>query len=175
MDQDPSSLLTPSGDSTLWAVIHCRPRCEKKVLSLQRQRPADMFLPCIERVHNYGSRVRRYEVPLFGGYVFAKLRREDVTWYNQNQYVARVMEVVDEKKFLTPLQAVAHALEDGHNLEVLPQLRPGQSVRITGGSMKGLEAEIGEVKGEQCLLLHIDMIQQTVVMEINPSFVKPLE
>ncbi len=171
--QPPSSILIPADEQSIWTVLHCRPRCEKKVVGLQRIRPAVMFLPSIERVHHYGARVRRYEVPLFGGYVFAKLLKEDLSWYRQNQYVANVMEVVDEKKFLQPLLAVACALGEGKPLEVLPQLQPGQKVFITGGSMKGLEAEIGEVKGETCLLLKIELIQQTVALEIDPAFVKP--
>lgn len=175
MDSPDLSLLTPSQEGQLWTVIHCRPRCEKKVLGLQKLRPADMFLPFMERVHNYGGRIRKNRIPLFTGYVFAKLKREDVQWYQQNQYIARVMEVVDERKLLEPLQAVATALNEGKKLEVLPQLRPGQRVQITGGSMKGLEAEIGDIKGEQILMLQIEMIQQTVVLELDASFVKPID
>jgi hypothetical protein len=38
--------------------------------------------------------------------------------------------------------------------------------------MKGLEAEVIEVKGVKNVLLHLDMIQQTVAMEIEVSYLK---
>jgi transcription antitermination factor NusG len=167
-------ILTPAQAEWMWVVIHTKPRCEKKVQALQAQRPADFFLPCIERVHNYGSRMRKYEIPMFTGYVFAKIRIEDKNWFRQNNNVANIIPVLDESKLLEPLRAVATALSTGTEMEVLPFLKPGQFVKITGGPMKGLEAEITEVKGKKLIVLKIEMIQQSVALEIEPAYVKAI-
>lgn len=171
---DPLDILTPSGEDQQWVVLHTKPRCEKKVLVLRAQRPADMFLPCLERVHNYGARERRYEVPMFTGYVFAKIRQEDRSWFRRNHHVANLIEVAHEARLLDPLRAVARALGEGTPMEVLPALRPGQRIRVTGGSMKGLEAEIMEIKGRNRIVIHVEMIQQSVALEIDPAYVKTL-
>jgi len=153
-------------------VLHSKPRCEKKIQLLNRQRPAHIFLPCVERVHNYGGRHRAYLIPMFTGYVFARIRREDKVWFRQNQNVANVIEVLNEDRFLSPLRAIAEALREGLDLEVLPALQPGSKVLVTGGPLKGLEAEIIELKGARRVVLHLELIQKSVAMEIDVSYLK---
>jgi transcription antitermination factor NusG len=166
--------LTPAGEAESWVVLHTRPRCEKKVQQLRQQRPAFMFLPCLERVHNYGPRTRRYEVPMFTGYVFARIRQADKGWYRQNAYVANLIEVVNETRFLEPLRAIAMALTAGTPMEVMPYLQAGQRIRVTGGSLKGLETEIIEVRGENRIVIQVEMIQQSVLLEIDPAYIQAL-
>lgn len=169
---NPLDFLNPSPEGWQWVVFHSKPRCEKKVENLQRQKPARIFLPCIERVHNYGARKRVNQIPMFAGYVFGMIRQDDKRWFRQNANVANILEVVDEKQFLTPLRAVATALQEGFDLEVYPNFAPGRKVRITGGAMKGVEAEVTEIKGKSSVLIRLDLIQQTVAMEINMSYLQ---
>lgn len=172
--ENPLDFLNPSPEGWQWVVFHSKPRCEKKVESLQRQRPAHIFLPCLERIHNYGARKRVNQIPMFTGYVFGMIQKEERRWFMQNANVANILEVVDEKHFLIPLRAIATALEEGMNLEVFPDFTPGRKVQITGGPMKGLEAEVKEIKGKSTVLLRLDMIQQTVAMEIDMAYLKLL-
>ncbi|MDF3130854.1 transcription termination/antitermination NusG family protein [Kiritimatiellaeota bacterium B1221] len=175
-DQPPSipDFLHPSPEGWQWVVFHSKPRCEKKVENLQRLRPAKIFLPCIERIHNYGARKRVNHIPMFTGYVFGMIQKEDRRWFMQNPNVANILDVVDETQFLVPLKAIAEALQNGMNLEVFPDFSPGRKVQITGGPMKGLEAEVTEIKGKTTVLLRLDMIQQTVAMEIDMAYLKLL-
>lgn len=168
-------LLQPSPGGWQWVVVHARPRCEKKVEALRRLKPARIFLPTLERVHNYGNRVRVNHIPMFPGYVFAMIQTVDKPWFRQNNQVANLLEVPDEAKFLRPLRAVAEAMRSGMELEVLPFVKPGQKVRITGGPMKGLEAEITEVRGKNKVVLRLELIQQSVALEIAVSYLKAVE
>lgn len=170
----PSEQLRPAPEGWQWVVFHSKPRCEKKVESLQRQRPAEIFLPTLERVHNYGGRKRVNQIPMFPGYVFGMIRSEDLRWFRQNANVANILTVVDEAHFLEPLRAVALALQAGMSMEVFPELEPGRAVQITGGPMKGLEAEVAEVRGKNTVFIRLEMIQQTVAMEIDLAYLKLL-
>ncbi|MGA0369180.1 MAG: hypothetical protein ACO3N7_06985, partial [Kiritimatiellia bacterium] len=131
-----------------------------------------IYLPCIERVHTYGARKRVNWVPMFTGYVFGMIQKEDRNWFRQNPNVANIIEVVDEEKFLVPLRAIAKALAEGMNIEVFPQMAPGKKVMIIGGSMKGLEAEVVEIRGVKTVLLRLEMIQKSVAMEIDVAYLK---
>lgn len=166
--------LTPAPEGWVWVVFHSKPRCEKKIEHLQHQKPAKIFLPCIERVHTYGARKRVNLVPMFTGYVFGMIQREDTRWFRQNANVANIIEVLHEESFLPPLRAIAKALKEGRNLDVYPEMAPGKKVMITGGPMKGLEAEVIEIKGVKNVLLRLEMIQQTVAMEIEVAYLKPV-
>lgn len=168
-------LLQPAPEGWQWVVLHARPRCEKKIEGLARQREARFFLPCVDRVHNYGGRVRTNRVPMFPGYIFGLIRREDRLWFRQSQYVANLLEVLNENRLIEALRAVAVALEEEIPLDVLPFLQSGTRVCIIGGPMKGLEAVIAEVKGRHQVILQLDLIQQSVALEIDAAFLKAVE
>ena len=171
----PLDLLTPAPPGWTWCVIHTKPRCEKKVAALHALKQAEIYLPCTPRVHNYANRVRRYEVPLFTGYVFGRLPGDHVAWYRNNQHVANVIEVVDEEKLLRPLRAIAASLAAGLELEVMPPLGPGTTVLVTGGPLKGLETEVLEIADTNKVLIRLEMIQKVVGVEIEASCLRRLE
>lgn len=173
-NENPLDFLTTAPETEQWVVFHSKPRCEKKIQLLQRQKPAHIFLPCLKRVHNYGGRHREYDIPMFTGYVFGRILREDKQWYRQNPNVANIIEVIHEKTFLPPLRAIAEALQGGLDLEVYPNLQPGRKVLIIGGPMKGVEAEVIELKGRNKVVIHLELIQQSVAMEIDLAYIKPL-
>lgn len=172
---DPLDILRPSPEGRMWVVLHTRPRCEKKLMVHARQRDAVTWLPVVRRVHNYGKRVRHYDVPLFGGYLFAQIDADDKAWFRGTPYTANLIEARDEEKLLAPLRAVAEALRAEVPVEVLPFLQPGKTVRIVGGPMKGTEAVVAEVKGQNRVILHLELLQQSVAMEIDPAYLKAAE
>lgn len=168
-------LFAPAAPGEQWVVLHTRPRCEKKLRDHARLRNCRIYMPTLRRAHNYGKRVREYDVPLFSGYVFACIQKDDRSWFRGNPYVANVLEVLQEELFLRVLTSLAEALNTGVEVEILPYLQPGKKVLITGGPMKGLEAVVAEVKGKNRILLHLELIQQSVVMEIDSAYLKSAE
>ena len=169
---DPLEFLQPSPGGRQWVVLHTRPRCEKKLVRHSRQRDAIAWLPTVRRVHNYGKRVRHHDVPLFNGYVFAQIDTQDRDWFRGSPYTANLIEVRHEMRLLAPLRAVAEALRAEVPVEVLPFLQPGRTVKIIGGPMKGAEAVIAEIKGKHRVILHLELIQQSVAMEIDPAYLQ---
>ncbi|MDA0577099.1 MAG: hypothetical protein O3B24_03265 [Verrucomicrobia bacterium] len=61
----------------------------------------------------------------------------------------------------------------GQELEVLDYLQLGKPVRITGGPMKGLEAAIAEVRGKDKVILQLELMQQSMVLETSAAYVNP--
>ncbi len=169
---DPLEFLRPSPEHLQWVVLHTKPRCEKKLVLHSRQKQARTYMPTVRRVHNYGKRVRHHDVPLFNGYVFAQIERADRAWFRQNPYVANLIEVMEEERMLASLRTVAEALRAEVPVEVLPFLQPGRTVKIIGGPMKGAEAVVAEIKGKNRVILHLELIQQSVAMEIDAAYLK---
>lgn len=174
MTLSPLDILTPAPEHWSWHVLHTKPRCEKKVLALSALKQAEFYLPSTQRAHEYGSRKRIYDVPLFTGYVFGRMPDEAISWYRGNQYVANIIPVVDEEKLLTPLRAIATALDSGLELDVLPDMIPGSRVKIIAGPLKGLETEIYELSGQNTVVIQLEMIQKSVAIEIELSHLKRL-
>ncbi len=170
----PSHLLDPAAPGESWCILHSKPRCEKKILGLQAQRSSRMYLPTLTKVHNYGKRERSYDHPLFPGYVFACLRQEDESWYRSQHPVANLIPVLQEDRLLGTLRALEEALKAELSMEVLPFLQEGQEVMISGGPLKGTQARIAKVDHKERVILHLDLIQQCVALEMDASYLSPL-
>lgn len=173
MSDEADDLLIPSAEGEDWIVFHTKPRCEKKLEALCRSKGVPAFLPCITRKHQYGARERAYEVPMFSGYLFARVPLHQQQWFRQNHYVANMLPVTDEAGFLQVLRGIHRALGEGLDLEVLPFLKPGTPVVVTAGPMKGLEAEIAEVEGRNRVVLRLEMLQKTVLLPTEAEYLKP--
>ena len=165
--------LGPAPDGTEWLVIHTRPRCEKKISGFARSRSARIYLPLRRHERRYGSRLRVSTLPLFAGYVFLCADREFRRWLSQNDYVARVIPVVDPESLLQQLRFVHQALESGADVEVMPYLEVGRRVRVGRGPLRGLEGFVQSRKGDTRLVVNLDLLRESVAVEVDASLLEP--
>ena len=91
----------------------------------------------------------------------------------QNRYVANLLEVVDQTTLVSQLQQIRMALQAGDVLEVMPYLEKGKPVRVMGGPFKGLEGIILRIKGQTKVVINVDMIQQSVAVEVDSAYLGP--
>ncbi|MBU0677870.1 MAG: hypothetical protein KJ626_07105 [Verrucomicrobia bacterium] len=161
----------PEGEGK-WVVIHARPRCEKKIVRYCEDRGLGVYLPLVEKEHRYGGRIRRFSSPLFKGYVFCAASADERMRLGQNSYVANLLTVLDQAQLVSQLRQVRSALASGNRIEVMPYLKIGNQVRVTGGPMKGLEGVVARMKGEARVILNVDMIQQAVAVEVDFSLLE---
>ncbi len=170
----PESALPEPDDQRQWVVVHVRPRCEKKLVEAAVRQGLTSYLPLQRRTHRYGSRVRSFDTPLFPGYAFAW---GDVTgrqWLRQNRYTANLLEVSDQACLVTQLRQLQVALQAGHVLEVLPYLEAGRRVRVEAGPLRGTEGVILRIKGQTRIVLNVDMIRESVAVEVDSSMLVPV-
>lgn len=168
------SILKPGPEGWQWFVIHSRARCEKKVAEFaQRQRMA-CYLPLRVRLHRYGARERRFAAPLFAGYLFCLADPQGRQTLRQNRYVANVLDVYDQGHLLHQLRQIEAALQLGDLLEVLPFLESGRRVRVLAGPLKGLEGIVSRVKARTRIVLNVDMIRESVAVEVDSAALGPV-
>ena len=165
-------LEMPSGDSQ-WMVLHARPRCEKKVSSFCDTQGISCYLPLRKKVHHYGGRRRSFLSPLFPGYLFCVTTPNLKHLVRQNLYVANILDVCDQETLLHQLRQIQQALAVGDVVEVMPFIEEGKAVRVTGGSFKGLEGKIIRVKGQTRVVMNVDMIQQSIAIEVDAALLAP--
>ena len=165
--------LAPAPAGFAWLVVHARPRAEKKIALFCRTRSLPSYLPLRDKTHNYGGRKRTFSTPLFTGYVFCCADPAGKSLLRQNQHAANVLEVYDQAGLLAQLRQVRQALTVGQIVEVLPYLEAGHRVRVTAGPLKGLEGVVLRAKGKTRIVVNVDMIQQSVVTEVNGDDLAP--
>ncbi len=159
--------VPPEGKS--WVVTHTRPRCEKKLKYFCDFEGFPFFLPLMKKVHMYGNRRREFLNPLFSGYAFCIVPDDRKYYLMQNQYVANLLPVCDQQELVNQLNQIQKALLAGDEMEVLPYIQKGKQVKVLAGPFKGEIVEVVEaVKGSK-VVVNIELIQQSVVFEIDPT------
>lgn len=167
-------LIPEPGEGQRWVVVHVRPRCEKKIQAAALRQGYVAYLPLHRRTHHYGARVRTFDRPLFPGYVFCMAEAEGVRWLSQNRHVANRLEVVDQKHLVHQLRQLQAALQAGLLTEAMPYLEAGRRVRVQAGPLRGLEGLIVRVKGQTRMVLNVDMIRESISVEVDSALLAPL-
>ena len=161
------------GNDSAWVVLHTRPRCEKKAADYCDRNAIPKYLPLRKKVHRYGSREREFSSPLFPGYLFCIVTAVQKSEVRQNRYVANLLEVLDQATLVDQLRQIDRALTVGDVIEVMPYLETGRRVRVTSGPLKGLEGMVLRIKGKTRVIINVDMIQQSVAVEVDNALLSP--
>lgn len=157
-----------------WVVAHARPRCEKKIMDFCLRNHIPGYLPLRKSIHTYGARKRVFWSPLFPGYAFCVAAPQEKTLLRQNQYVANLLDVLDQAALAGQLRQIQHALSIGDVVEVLPFLETGKQVMVAGGPFKGLEGIVQYLKSKTRVVINVDMINQSMAVEVDSAYLKPV-
>jgi len=171
----PTEAALPRPDGVhQWAVIHSRPRCEKRIAEFCQQRGLPCYLPILAKRRTYGRRVRVFEHPVFPGYLFALADAPGRQLLRQNQRVANLLEVPDQATLIRQLDQVKTALDQHDTFELLPQIVEGTRVTVQAGPLKGVEGVVSRFKNRTRVVLNIDFIQQALAVEVEAEWLIPV-
>jgi transcription antitermination factor NusG len=117
------------------------------------------------------------ERPLFPGYVFCRLNPSErlvpvltspgvVSLIGSGKQPAPIPEV--------EIDAVRRLLASGAGVEAYPLVREGQRIRVTRGSLKGLEGILLKKRNEWRLVISVTLLQRSLSVEIDRECIKRL-
>jgi len=153
----------------LWFVAHTRPRCEKKLVQFCERENLSATLPCYRAAHKYRGKTVVFSKPLFPGYVFLQLAREQRSKVHQSDYVANLLDVPDQEQFARQLSEILTALETDHEIRLAPTIGKGTRVKIKQGPLRGMEAWVEERYGMNTVLLRLDFIGQAAAVKVQAT------
>lgn len=172
----------PSTDSQLnvdsaWWALYTRHQHEKVVADMLMAKGLEVFLPLYESVRRWKDRSKVLSLPLFPCYVFVRgglnRRLQVVTTpgvhmiLNHGENVATIPE--------EEIQAIRLTVEGHFRVEPYPFLKCGERVRVTRGTLEGVEGVLVRKKNMYRLVLSVEMLAQSVAVEIDSADVEPLE
>ena len=77
--------------------------------------------------------------------------------------------------FLRTLDAIRTALSMKISLTPYEGLKPGKTVRLSTGSLRGVEGKIVEYRGQLLFAVEIELLGRGVLMELEASALKSID
>jgi transcription antitermination factor NusG len=158
----------------LWFVAHTRPRREKKIVEYCQRQKIAATLPCYSSTHKYRGKTVTFEKPLFPGYVFLQLHGIERDAVRQNDHVANLLEVFDQKTFQRQLEDILLAVQANVGVRLAPAIGEGMRVRIKAGPLQGIEGWVEQRYGMTTVLLRLDFISQAAAVKMEADMLELL-
>lgn len=160
--------------SERWYAACVRPRYENLVSRHLEQRGYHYFLPRYRSVRRWKDRRKELDMALFPGYIFVNLSACDRLGVLM---VPGVMRFVTFQGQLAPvadgeIRSLKLSLAAGVEAQPHPYLRDGRKVRVKRGPLIGAEGIVIRRKERFRLVLSIDLIMRSVMIEVDEADVE---
>jgi transcription antitermination factor NusG len=137
----------------------------------------ECLLPFYKSARKWSDRVKEVEQPLFPGYLFCRF-----DFQNRRPLIVTpgVLQIVGIGKTATPIAdaeiaAVQLAQASGVPSQPWPYIEVGERVRVNYGTLQGLDGILINFKGNHRVVLSVTLLQRSVAMEVDLSWVTSLE
>ena len=136
----------------------------------------EVFLPLYDSTRKWKDRRKVLSLPLFPCYVFVRgaveRRLPVLTTPGVHMIISRgerVATVPDDE-----IDAIRRTVDGHFRVEPHPFLRCGERVRVVRGSLEGVEGVLTRKKNLYRLVLSVEMLAQSVAVEIDAMDVVPV-
>jgi transcription antitermination factor NusG len=159
-----------------WYALYTCSNHEKRVAEQLGLRRVEHVLPLYETCRRWKDRRVNLQLPLFPGYVFVRLTPSERLRVLQ---ITGVVRLVGTGATPTPvadceIENLQRALGAGAQLLPHPYLKVGRRVRIVSGSLAGYEGILVRRKGSLRVVLSIDLLLRSMVVDTDVSCIEPL-
>jgi transcription antitermination factor NusG len=158
-----------------WSAIYTRHQHEKSISEILEAKGFEVFLPLYESTRKWRDRRMVLSLPLFPCYVFVRGAHERrlpvLTTPGVHMIISRgerIATVPDEE-----IEAIRRIVEGKLAVEPHPFLRCGERVRVVQGPLEGVEGVLTRKKNLYRLVLSVEMLAQSVAVEIDALDVVP--
>jgi transcription antitermination factor NusG len=161
-----------------WIALRTAAQWEKKLAESLSAIGVPVFLPLMTRISVYRSKRRAVEVPIFSGYLFCEadgfIGNPRVSAGFRSK-VAQVLRPSDPAQLRSELRRVAGLLTDRQLIQERVVGKPGDVVRITGGSLIGCEGTILRMKPNKWqVVLEVSFIGARIVAEVDDRLIEKI-
>jgi transcription antitermination factor NusG len=159
-----------------WYALHTRSRHEKVARDQLTAKGITNLLPLWRKRSVWKDRIKMVEVPLFKGYLFGYFPLKHKLDVLQSIGIVRIVGIngqpvpVPEEQ----IRAVRTMVEQRLRYDPHPFLEEGMRVRVKRGVLAGAEGILVLKKPHYRLVISVDLIRQSVAVDIDSADVEPL-
>jgi len=163
------SALETVAENPCWYVAYTYPRHERAVADQLERKSVEAFLPTFTETSQWKDRRVKLELPLFPGYVFARITASERV---KILSVPSVIRMLHYQGALAPvsedeIDTIRQFLTQGAKLRPHRYLAVGDLVRVREGVFTGVQGIVVRENNGCRLVVSIGLIQQSVAMEVD--------
>lgn len=168
----PQAYIEPS-----WYAAYTSSNHEKRVAEQLARRSVEHILPLYAVSRRWKDRWVHLQLPLFPGYIFVHLALRDRLLVSSIPGVACLVGIgrtptAIGDEYMASLRLV---MGQGMRVQPHPYLTVGRRVRITAGALAGYEGVLIRRRGKQRVVLSIDLIRQSMVVDADEFSIEPAQ
>ncbi len=158
-----------------WFAVQVRSQRESRVAYHLIGKGYELFLPLYKSRKRWSDRIKEIEAPLFPGYLFCRLDRNDRLPILKTPWVLQIVGLngspipIDEEE----IRAVRTLVTSGAPTQPWPFVEIGDRVRIESGPLRGVVGILNQIKDNHRLVVSITLLQRSVAVEIDSALITP--
>jgi transcription antitermination factor NusG len=159
-----------------WIAVRSKPRAEKVALDQLEKKGIQAYLPLVRQKRKWSDRLKWVELPLFPGYLFAKVALKNSIFVLETYGVSTVIKFGGEVAVVqeSVVKSIRLALEGGYELKPTEYFIKGDKVEVIEGPMKGMKGIVSNIKGKEKLVIKIDALQQAIAVHIETKYLQSI-
>jgi transcription antitermination factor NusG len=160
-----------------WYALHVRSRHEKTVFAQLEAKQFKALLPLYKARNRWRDRWKVVELPLFPGYVFCSFHPGNHSPIVATSGVIDIVRIgsVPAAVDATEIEAIRRAASSPLPIQPCPTLIIGRRVVINDGPLVGVSGTLIEVRNGPRLLLSVELLRRSVLVEIAREWASPYE
>ncbi len=157
-----------------WYPVYTQARAEKKAYEALLKKGIETYLPLNRQLKQWSDRKKWVEEPLIKSYLFVNITDQEQMEVLMTKGVARFIYFSGK---ITPMPTsqiddLKLLMSSSYDLEVTEEnLQPGEKIIIKAGPLKGLQGEIVSHRSQKQLLLRLDNMGLSILVQVAPSLI----
>lgn len=158
-----------------WWALYTRHQHERTVADMLIAKGFEVFLPLYESTRRWRDRKKTISLPLFPCYLFIRGQRDRKLQVVSTPGIHMILHRGDRVATIPEqeIEAIQRAVESCYSTEPHPFLKCGMRVRVWRGALEGVQGILIRKKNLFRLILSVDMLAQSVAVEVNAADIEP--
>ena len=164
-------------DVVRWYAVYVKSRNEKKVFTRFNEANIEAYLPIMKTYRQWKDRKKMVDVPLFNSYIFVKVSQKQFVSVKQVEGVVTFVKFNNHPASIpdNQIESLKLLLCSSEKFEISYDfIDIGEAVEVVKGTLMGFKGTLVSYKGQKRAMLRIDAINQVLMVDINPAFLKKI-
>ena len=169
--------LLSNADTYNWYPVYTNPRAEKAALTALQKKGITAYLPLQKQLKQWSDRKKWVEEPFLKSYIFVYMRATEQTEVLMIKGISRFIFFSGKIASMPDrqIEELKSLLASPYELEITADaLERGESVIVKAGPLKGLIGEMIAYKSRTQLVIRLDKLGYSILVNLAASLIDRL-